>query len=118
MFVLGEAGNQNWKHVYTAVTRGRKRVYIIAKKDALNRAIATKYRERKTRLQQCLKDRLSNSGAWPQSGTSASINSMRTQVTQDKPALASKEHLYTQLKPSVPTTPDVTSSRKGCDDGV
>uniref|UniRef100_A0A8C5Q2L3 DNA helicase B n=1 Tax=Leptobrachium leishanense TaxID=445787 RepID=A0A8C5Q2L3_9ANUR len=51
VYVLSTAGRQNWKHVYTAVTRGRKRVYIIAKMSQLDQAIANKARERKTRLQ-------------------------------------------------------------------
>ncbi|XP_073476208.1 DNA helicase B [Aquarana catesbeiana] len=113
VYVLGTAGRQNWKHVYTAVTRGRKHVYIIANSAQLDLAIANKSRERKTRLQQRLKDSLSKSGAWPQSGTSASTKPVKIQMTQDKPAVSSQEHPYTQLKSpprfrcsSVPTTPD------------
>ncbi|OCT88898.1 DNA helicase B [Xenopus laevis] len=58
VYVLGCAGRQNWKHVYTAVTRGCKRVYIVAKYDQLGEAIANKARDRKTRLQQRLKETL------------------------------------------------------------
>ncbi|KAM8971976.1 DNA helicase B [Pelodytes ibericus] len=56
VYVLGPSGRQNWKHIYTAVTRGRKRVYVVAKSDQLNQAIANKARERKTRLQQRLNE--------------------------------------------------------------
>ncbi|CAI9559621.1 unnamed protein product [Staurois parvus] len=119
VYVLGTAGRQNWKHVYTAVTRGRKRVYIIANSAQLDLAIANKSRERKTRLQQRLKDSLSHSGAWPQSGASTSTNPMKTQMTQGKPGLP-----YTQLKTpprfrcsSVPTTQAMASSRSTCADG-
>ncbi|XP_040200000.1 DNA helicase B isoform X2 [Rana temporaria] len=114
-YVLGTAGRQNWKHVYTAVTRGRKHVYIIANSAQLDLAIANKSRERKTRLQQRLKDSLSNRGAWPQSGASASTKPL---MTQDKAAVSSsQEHPYTQLKSpprfrcsSVPTTPNKATS--------
>ncbi|CAH2277815.1 DNA helicase B [Pelobates cultripes] len=61
VYVLGPAGRQNWKHVYTAVTRGRKRVYVIANMSQLDQAIANKARERKTRLQQRLNMLLSES---------------------------------------------------------
>ncbi|KAM5170861.1 DNA helicase B [Mantella aurantiaca] len=120
VYVLGTAGRQNWKHVYTAVTRGRKRVYIIAKSNELDRAIASKSRERKTRLQQRLKDKLSQSGAWPQRSTSGSTIPINTQLTQERAGLASQEYPCTQSPPrfkcpSVPSTPDVASSRKGRD---
>ncbi|XP_053575200.1 DNA helicase B [Bombina bombina] len=59
VYVLGNAGRQNWKHVYTAITRGRKRVYIVASKNQLHQAIANQARNRKTRLQQCIKEMLS-----------------------------------------------------------
>uniref|UniRef100_A0A803KB44 Helicase (DNA) B n=1 Tax=Xenopus tropicalis TaxID=8364 RepID=A0A803KB44_XENTR len=68
VYVLGSAGRQNWKHVYTAVTRGRKRVYIVAKLDQLGGAIANKARDRKTRLQQRLKETLTQNRDDPGSG--------------------------------------------------
>ncbi|KAM4675532.1 DNA helicase B [Discoglossus pictus] len=58
VYVMGTAGRQNWKHVYTAITRGRKRVYIVATKNHLDQAISNHCRNRKTRLQQCLKEKL------------------------------------------------------------
>nr|DBA31094.1 TPA: hypothetical protein GDO54_007002 [Pyxicephalus adspersus] len=123
VYVLGTAGRQNWKHVYTAVTRGRKRVYIIAMRHQLARAITNRSRERKTRLQQRLKDKLSQSGAWPQPSTSASTNPVIIQETQDKPGLGSQENPNTPLKTpprfrsfTLPTTPEMTPSKKDCAD--
>ncbi|XP_053319644.1 DNA helicase B [Spea bombifrons] len=61
VYVLGSAGRQNWKHVYTAITRGRKRVYVVAKMNQLDQAISNKARERKTRLQQRLNEEFAQS---------------------------------------------------------
>ncbi|XP_078532479.1 DNA helicase B [Lissotriton helveticus] len=58
VYVVGTAGRQDWQHVYTAVTRGRQRVYIIAKEDQLVKAVFNKCRPRKTRLRQRLKEKL------------------------------------------------------------
>lgn len=123
MYVLNTAGRQNWKHVYTAVTRGRKRVYIIANSAQLDRAIANKCPERRTRLQQHLTDKLNPSAACPQSIPSSSTNQVCTQLMEERPGVASQEHLHTPHKlppyfsrPSVPTTADVASSQKDCDD--
>lgn len=38
VYVVGKAGRQHWQHVYTAVTRGRSRVYIIAQESELRSA--------------------------------------------------------------------------------
>ncbi|XP_066447699.1 DNA helicase B [Eleutherodactylus coqui] len=123
VYVLGAAGRQNWKHVYTAVTRGRKRVYIIAKNDQLDKAIANKARERKTRLKQRLKDKLTQNRTseqptampptYPESSQMA--EKQEPDVTRTSPPLP-----YTQLKtpprfscPPVPTTPKACSSTSG-----
>ncbi|XP_063783609.1 DNA helicase B [Pseudophryne corroboree] len=121
VYVLGAAGRQNWKHVYTAVTRGRKRVYIIAKEAQLDQAIANKSRERKTRLQQRLKDVLAQSRASSQPAVSLPTKPMSTQEAGDKEPsvlMAPNELLYTQLKTPprikcqpIPTTPE---SKKDC----
>ncbi|KAJ1163163.1 hypothetical protein NDU88_003626 [Pleurodeles waltl] len=59
VYVVGAAGRQNWQHVYTAVTRGRQRVYIVAKKDQLVKAVFNKCCPRKTRLRQRVQETLS-----------------------------------------------------------
>ncbi|XP_060101018.1 DNA helicase B [Heteronotia binoei] len=56
VYVVGNAGRQNWQHVYTAVTRGRSRVYIVAEKAKLQKVIATKEFPRKTHLRKHLQD--------------------------------------------------------------
>ncbi|XP_008114794.1 DNA helicase B isoform X2 [Anolis carolinensis] len=58
VYVVGNAGRQNWQHVYTAVTRGRCRVYIVAEEANLRAAIARENFRRKTRLPQRLNDAL------------------------------------------------------------
>ncbi|KAL8221475.1 UNVERIFIED_CONTAM: hypothetical protein K2H54_068339 [Gekko kuhli] len=55
-YVVGNAGRQNWQHVYTAVTRGCSRVYIVAEKAKLQKAIANKEFPRKTHLRKHLQD--------------------------------------------------------------
>lgn len=63
MYVVGKAGRQHWQHVYTAVTRGRGRVYVIAEESHLRSAIMKSSAPRKTRLKHFLQNKLSKSCA-------------------------------------------------------
>ncbi|KFZ53393.1 DNA helicase B, partial [Podiceps cristatus] len=56
VYVVGNSGRQHWQHVYTAVTRGCCRVYVIAEELHLQRAITNKNMPRKTRLQRFLRE--------------------------------------------------------------
>ncbi|XP_034983812.2 DNA helicase B isoform X1 [Zootoca vivipara] len=56
VYVVGDTPRQNWQHVYTAITRGRCRVYIIAEEAKLQAVIAKKSFRRKTRLKAFMKD--------------------------------------------------------------
>ncbi|XP_068132840.1 DNA helicase B isoform X2 [Hyperolius riggenbachi] len=105
VYVLGSAGRQTWKHVYTAVTRGRKRVYIIAQGYQLENAIANKAPERRTRLRQRLKDRLHDCRVCQEAGTSSTTSVMNTQMADagEHPVrLGVNEQSYTQLKSPPP----------------
>lgn len=51
VYVLDSGIPQTWKHVYTAVTRGQSRVYVLAKKDGLENAIRRHVIKRNTRLE-------------------------------------------------------------------
>ncbi|VTJ65305.1 Hypothetical predicted protein [Marmota monax] len=63
VYVVGKAGRQHWQHVYTAVTRGRCRVYVIAEESQLQNAIRKNSVPRKTRLKHFLQNKLSTSQA-------------------------------------------------------
>lgn len=63
--MVGKAGRQHWQHVYTAVTRGRCKVYVIAEESQLCRAIRRNNVHRKTRLKYFLQSELSTSSASP-----------------------------------------------------
>lgn len=54
VYVVGTGHCQTWRHVYTAVTRGRERVYVIAEEEGLKRAIEWREKPRKTRLEELL----------------------------------------------------------------
>nr|XP_020641675.1 DNA helicase B [Pogona vitticeps] len=56
VYVVGNSGRQNWQHVYTAVTRGRSRVYIVAEEAKLQAAVARKSFRRKTYLCKHMKE--------------------------------------------------------------
>ncbi|XP_037369943.1 DNA helicase B [Talpa occidentalis] len=58
VYVVGHAGRQHWQHVYTAVTRGRSRVYVIAQESQLQKSIKNKSIPRRTRLKHFLQDKL------------------------------------------------------------
>lgn len=81
VYVLGDSRGQNWQHVYTAVTRGQKRVYVVGKEDDIKRAIKKPIIPRKTRLCSLVKKVVAPPGAeetLTQSGISQS-----PVVTQD-----------------------------------
>ncbi|XP_038833985.1 uncharacterized protein LOC120032115 [Salvelinus namaycush] len=63
VYVLGDGSVQTWKHVYTAVTRGQKRVYVIAKKEGMASAIKRHIIPRDTRLETLVKELLVQPGA-------------------------------------------------------
>ncbi|NWX46907.1 HELB helicase, partial [Steatornis caripensis] len=65
VYVVGNPGRQHWQHVYTAVTRGRCRVYVIAEEMHLRRAVTNKNIPRKTRLQRFLREAIAETGNCP-----------------------------------------------------
>ncbi len=70
VYVLASRG-ENWQHVYTAVTRGQKRVYVVGRKGDLKRAIEKKITPRNTRLRGHVKEIVAQQGpenAFTQSG--------------------------------------------------
>ncbi|XP_032543420.1 DNA helicase B [Chiroxiphia lanceolata] len=65
VYVVGNPGRQHWQHVYTAVTRGRCRVYVVAEEPHLRRAVTNKNVPRKTRLQRFLREAISETSSCP-----------------------------------------------------
>ncbi|XP_047921430.2 DNA helicase B [Anser cygnoides] len=66
VYVVGNPGRQHWQHVYTAVTRGRCRVYVIAEETHLRRAVTNKSIPRKTRLQRFLREEIAETSTCPE----------------------------------------------------
>ncbi|XP_078075953.1 DNA helicase B isoform X2 [Mustelus asterias] len=58
VYVVGTAGRQNWQHIYTAVSRGRQRVYVVTSEDHFIRAVTAKSPHRNTRLRELLQEKL------------------------------------------------------------
>uniref|UniRef100_A0A8C2A699 Helicase (DNA) B n=1 Tax=Cyprinus carpio TaxID=7962 RepID=A0A8C2A699_CYPCA len=56
VYVLGNTFVQNWQHVYTAVTRGQKRVYVVGRERDLAGAIEKRITPRNTRLRGRVKE--------------------------------------------------------------
>lgn len=75
VYVVGKAGRQHWQHVYTAVTRGRCRVYVIAEESQLRSSILNSSMPRNTRLKHFLQNKLSTSSASPADFASPSKSS-------------------------------------------
>ncbi|KAG8514143.1 DNA helicase B [Galemys pyrenaicus] len=75
VYVVGQAGRQHWQHVYTAVTRGRCRVYVIAQESQLQKSIKKSSIPRRTRLKHFLQDKLYVGCAFPADFASPSKNS-------------------------------------------
>ncbi|XP_060695751.1 DNA helicase B isoform X1 [Hemiscyllium ocellatum] len=58
VYVVGSAGRQNWQHIYTAVTRGRQRVYVVTAEDDFIKAVTAKSPHRNTRLRELLQEKI------------------------------------------------------------
>ncbi|NWI87443.1 HELB helicase, partial [Pitta sordida] len=70
VYVVGHPGRQHWQHVYTAVTRGRCRVYVVAEELHLRRAVTNKNIPRKTRLQRFLREAIAETRNCPKQTSS------------------------------------------------
>ncbi|XP_065691675.1 DNA helicase B [Patagioenas fasciata] len=79
VYVVGNPGRQHWQHVYTAVTRGRCRVYIVAEEMHLRRAVTNKNMPRKTRLQRFLREAIAESSSCPSQTASPLTKSQQSQ---------------------------------------
>ncbi|CAL8405194.1 unnamed protein product [Arctogadus glacialis] len=58
VYVVGTSGFQNWRAVYTAVTRGQKRVYVVSTEEGLQSALRRKPDPRLTRLAGLVKEKM------------------------------------------------------------
>ncbi|XP_075005369.1 DNA helicase B isoform X2 [Calonectris borealis] len=79
VYVVGNPGRQHWQHVYTAVTRGRCRVYVIAEEMHLRKAVTNRNVPRKTRLQRFLREAISETSNCPKQTSSPLTKSWRSQ---------------------------------------
>ncbi|NXR20612.1 HELB helicase, partial [Cinclus mexicanus] len=79
VYVVGNAGRQHWQHVYTAVTRGRCRVYIVAEELHLRRAVKNKEITRKTRLQRFLREAIAETNSCPKQMSSPLMKCWQSQ---------------------------------------
>ncbi|KAM9264059.1 DNA helicase B [Cariama cristata] len=79
VYVVGNPGRQHWQHVYTAVTRGRCRVYVIAEEPHLRRAVTNKNVRRKTSLQRFLREAIAETSNCPKQTSSPLTKSWQTQ---------------------------------------
>ncbi|KAM6092190.1 DNA helicase B isoform 1-T1 [Theristicus caerulescens] len=94
VYVVGNPGRQHWQHVYTAVTRGRCRVYVIAEEMHLRRAVTNRNMPRKTCLQRFLREAIAETSNCPTQPSSPPTKSWQSQeletgavsVTQGAPA--------------------------------
>uniref|UniRef100_A0A8C4UC42 DNA helicase B n=1 Tax=Falco tinnunculus TaxID=100819 RepID=A0A8C4UC42_FALTI len=79
VYVVGNPGRQHWQHVYTAVTRGRCRVYVVAEELHLRRAVTNKSMPRKTRLQRFLREAMAGTSNCPKQTSSPLSKSWQSQ---------------------------------------
>ncbi|NXN22672.1 HELB helicase, partial [Nycticryphes semicollaris] len=82
VYVVGNPGRQHWQHVYTAVTRGRCRVYVIAEEMHLRRAVTNKKVPRKTRLQRFLREAIAETSNCPTQASSPLTKSWQRQEAE------------------------------------
>ncbi|RMC09992.1 hypothetical protein DUI87_12782 [Hirundo rustica rustica] len=79
VYVVGNVGRQHWQHVYTAVTRGRCRVYVVAEELHLRRAVKNKEITRKTRLQRFLREAIAETNNCPKQTSSPLVKCWQSQ---------------------------------------
>ncbi|NXT46932.1 HELB helicase, partial [Pluvianellus socialis] len=82
VYVVGNPGRQHWQHVYTAVTRGRCRVYVIAEEMHLRRAVTNKHVPRKTRLQRFLREAIAETNNCPPQNSSPLTKNWQSQEVE------------------------------------
>ncbi|XP_006633635.2 DNA helicase B [Lepisosteus oculatus] len=58
VYALSDGRGENWQHIYTAVTRGRRRVYVVGNKDALKNAVERSIPVRNTQLKEMVRKEL------------------------------------------------------------
>ncbi|XP_036375605.1 DNA helicase B [Megalops cyprinoides] len=62
VYVLGHGNRQTWQHAYTAVTRGQKRVYVVATESGMKSAVEWRVVKRQTRLARLVREALAQRG--------------------------------------------------------
>uniref|UniRef100_G1ND42 DNA helicase B n=1 Tax=Meleagris gallopavo TaxID=9103 RepID=G1ND42_MELGA len=97
VYVVGNPGRQHWQHVYTAVTRGRCRVYVIAEEMHLRKAVTNNNLPRKTRLQRFLREAIANTNNCLTQTSSPLTKSWPSQEPGTQPV---------SLSPDVPDSPE------------
>ncbi|XP_043093944.1 DNA helicase B [Puntigrus tetrazona] len=80
VYVLGDSTAQNWQHVYTAVTRGQKRVYVVGRDRDIEGAIKRRIIPRNTQL--C---RFDTSAVYQQRPENASAQPACSQIPVETP---------------------------------
>ncbi|NXG25740.1 HELB helicase, partial [Grallaria varia] len=99
VYVVGNPGRQHWQHVYTAVTRGSCRVYVVAEELHLKRAVTNKNMPRKTRLQRFLREAIAQTSNCPKQTSSSLMKCWQQQE------LATWSASVTQGAPDPPEPP-------------
>uniref|UniRef100_A0A8D2NRW3 DNA helicase B n=1 Tax=Zosterops lateralis melanops TaxID=1220523 RepID=A0A8D2NRW3_ZOSLA len=79
VYVVGNAGRQHWQHVYTAVTRGRCRVYVVAEEQHLRKAVKNKEITRKTCLKRFLREAIAETNNCPTQMSSPLVKCWQSQ---------------------------------------
>ncbi|MBN3279436.1 HELB helicase, partial [Polyodon spathula] len=100
VYVLGPAGRQNWQHMYTAVTRGRKRVYVVAQESNLIKTVVSKSPRRNTRLRELIREKMTRGRREVGGDLLSQRSSTQTDSQQQlKPATGLGGWAYTQSSP-------------------
>ncbi|XP_027709959.1 DNA helicase B isoform X2 [Vombatus ursinus] len=107
VYVIGKAGRQHWQHVYTAITRGRSRVYVIAEESQLRKAVKQSSFPRNTRLRHFLQRNFAYSCTFPTEGSFPSKSHGQSKGHSSQPSA-------TPLDPNIPGT-FANSFIKTCD---
>ncbi|XP_067855591.1 DNA helicase B [Heptranchias perlo] len=105
VYVVGLVGRQNWQHIYTAVTRGCQRVYVVTSENHFIKAVTAKSPRRNTRLRELLQEKLLKAG--PTSGIEESLSQQQPSCMPSGVPFTLAVPNSTQFDSSVPSSQTV-----------
>merc|ERR1712098_318105 len=102
VYCLSGSNNESWRHVYTAVTRGRKSVVIVGSFEDLKRAVKKKPIQRQTTLDEKVKKLLTKVEKMKEKEKEEQNEAEKMEVDNPGPSKMNQTSIKTYLSPIKP----------------